>query len=94
MLSKIVVTAMVASTVHGRGIRARVRNEVPHVRSDDLNREPRVYAQSCSTAVERLKKGPVDIDPIVELSEYEASQGNTLKYFDKSFYGWEAVFNT
>ena len=70
MLSKIAVTALAASAVQGRGIQARVRGGAPTVQSDA---KPRVDAQSCSTAVDRLKKGPVDIAAVLEQAEYEAS---------------------
>jgi len=89
MLSKIAITALATSAVHGTGISARVKGNSPRVQSD----KPAVSALQCSTAVDRLKKGSVDVDEIIEQAEYEASLGNVMKYFDKSFYGTEGVYN-
>ena len=94
MLSKIAATTLAASAVQGRSLQSKVRNNSQKIATDQLSGHPTVQAQTCSTAVGRLKEGPVDIEEIIAQSEYEASQGNILKYFDKSFYGTEAVYNT
>ena len=42
----------------------------------------------CHTAVERLKRGPVDYDAVIQ----ENQRNSSLVYFDTSFYGKEALF--
>ena len=38
-----------------------------------------------------MKAGPPDVDAIIRQAEYEASIGNTKKYFDMTFHGVEAL---